>query len=299
MRVLIVGSAGFIGRNLAAALLAAGHAVEGWSRRGTPGPAGMVARAVDLLASGGLPAPPQGGWDAAFHLAAHSRPNLPWSRELALENLTLTARVFEHLAARAPGCRAILASSGQVYAPSDAPHGEQDPLGPRGLYGLSKQLSEDFARFHARDLEVLIVRSFNVIGPGMAPGLLVPDLLERLARGEDPLAMRGRDGLRDFLDVRDAAAAYAALLDAPIESGEALNLCSGTATRVSELIRLLCAARGLERRVTFADPAEDVLLGAGERLRRATGWSPRHTLADTAGSIVPAASPPRPPAPSR
>lgn len=299
MNVLIVGSAGFIGRNLAAVLLAAGHRVEGWSRRGTPGPAGMVARAVDLLATGELPAPPEGGWHGAFHLAAHSRPNLPWSRELAVENLALTARVFEHLAARAPGCRAILASSGQVYAPSSVPHREQDPLGPRGLYGLSKQLSEDYARFHARDLEVVLVRSFNVIGPGMAPGLLVPDLLERLARGEDPLAMRGRDGLRDFLDVRDAVAAYAALLTAPVTSGEALDLCSGTATRVSELIRLLCAAQGLERRVAFADPAEDVLLGEGQRLRRVTGWSPRHALADTARSIVAGAGSPRPQAPSR
>lgn len=285
MHVLIVGSAGFIGRNLAARLLADGQRVEGWSRRGT-GPAGMTARAVDLAASPSLPEPPPGGWDAAFHLAAHSRPNLPWNRELVLENVALCARVFEHLAQSSPGCRAILASSGQVYAPAREPHGEDDPLGPRGLYGLSKQLSEACALYHVRQLEVVFVRSFNVIGPGMASGLLVPDLLQRLRAGEDPLRMQGRDALRDFLDVRDAVAAYAGLLAAPLASGTVLNLCSGRATRVSALIEAICSAQGLERAVLFPDDAEDVLLGRPERLRSATGFEARHDLASIAASIA-------------
>lgn len=284
--MLVVGSAGFIGRELCTRLARDGHRVEGWSRQGTPGPPGMAARAVDVARAAELPGPPAGGWHAAYHLAAHSRPNAPWSRELVLENVALAARVFEHLARRSPGCRAVLASSCQVYAPSSEPHGEEDPLGPPNLYGLSKQLCEDYARYYAAELGVVIVRSFNVIGPGMSAGLLVPDLLERIRSGEDPLRMRGRDAHRDFLDVRDAVEAYVALLEAPLASGALLNLCSGHGTRVSELVDAIQGSLGLARRVEFADPGQDVLLGRPDRLRAATGWRPRRDLEATAASIA-------------
>ena len=73
---------------------------------------------------------------------------------------------------------------------------------------------------------------------------------------------------------------------APAASGAVFNLCSGRARRVSELIAAIQSALGTAQGVSFADQGEDVLLGSPERLMRATGWSPRHDLADTARTIA-------------
>src|SRR5262245_18899872 len=171
VRVLVIGASGFIGRALVERLLAEGCTVDAWDRRGGPAAPRLRRSAVDLLADAPLPAPDAAPWDVAFHLAAHSLPGMPWTRELVLENLAMTARVVEHLSTTAAGCRTIVASSAQVYAPSDEPLREHSAIGPLHLYGLSKQLCEDWALSARQRLRLQIVRAFNQIGPGMPQGL--------------------------------------------------------------------------------------------------------------------------------
>src|SRR5207237_7171039 len=77
---------------------------------------------------------------------------------------------------------------------------ETHAIGPEGEYGRSKLQVESLARDRARDLDVVIARSFNQIGPGQPRGLFVPDLLAAFARETGPIRMRGTDGVRDFTD---------------------------------------------------------------------------------------------------
>jgi nucleoside-diphosphate-sugar epimerase len=286
MKILVVGASGFVGRALTARLLDAAHEVEVWDRAPHAGAPGLVCRSVDLLGTGGLPDPVGAPWDAAIHLAAYSVPGMAWTQDLIMANLRMTARVFDHLAAKAPGCRAIFASSAFVYAPSSRPIRETDPVGSAHPYALSKHLGEVWARSLRASLKVSIVRPFNLIGPGMAAGLLIPDLLERIRRGENPLQMLGRDDVRDFLDWRDAVEAYLHLLELDAPSGSAWNLCSGRPTRVSDLVAALVRAHGLERSIQFADPAVETLVGDPSLLKEATGWSPRFSLEETAKAIA-------------
>jgi len=241
---------------------------------------------VDLLGNDALPDPDGRPWDAAIHLAAYSVPGMTWTQDLIMANLRMTARVFDHLAARAPGCKAIFASSAFVYAPASRPLKETDPLGSTHPYALSKHLGEVWALSLRTSLKVFVVRPFNLIGPGMAAGLLVPDLLERIQSGENPLRMQGRDDIRDFLDWRDAVEAYLHLLELDAPGGSVWNLCSGQPTRVSDLVRALVEAHGLDRSILFADPGVEALVGDPSQLMEATGWSPRFTLEDTARAIA-------------
>lgn len=286
MKVLVVGGSGFVGRALVSALLGSGHEVEVWDRALQAEAPGLQCRAVDLLGESALPSPEGRPWDAAFHLAAFSVPGMTWTQDLVMANLRMTARVFDHLAGAAPGCRAIFASSAFVYAPSTSPLRETDPLGSTHPYALSKHLGETWALSLRNRLRVFIVRPFNQIGPGMPAGLLVPDLLDRLRGGESPIRMRGRDDVRDFLDWRDAMDAYLRLLEVDAPSGSIWNLCSGRPTRVSQLIEALLEAHGLDRPVTFADAAVDTLVGDPSHLRAATGWAPTRSLQDTARAIA-------------
>lgn len=286
MKILVVGGSGFVGRALTIRLLEAGHTVEIWDRAPQAGASRLRYQAVDLLGTEDLPDPDGSPWDAAIHLAAYSVPGMAWTQDLVMANLRMTARVFDHLAATAPGCKAIFASSAFVYAPGSQPIKEADPLGSAHPYALSKHLGEVWALSRRASLQVFIVRPFNLIGPGMAAGLLVPDLLDRIQGGENPLRMQGRDDIRDFLDWRDAVEAYLHLLDLDAPSGSIWNLCSGRPTRVSDLIYALVRAHGLERSIQFADSAVEALVGDPTRFKEATGWSPRFTLEDTAQAIA-------------
>jgi nucleoside-diphosphate-sugar epimerase len=278
VKVLVVGASGFIGRALVDRLLAEGCTVDAWDRRGGPTAPRLRRWAVDLLADPQLPAPDGAPWDVAFHLAAHSLPGMAWSRGLILDNLTMTARVIEHLSNHAAGCLTIVASSAQVYAVGDEPLTEASPVGPIHPYGLSKQLCEDWAMSARQRLRVQIVRPFNQIGPGMPRGLLIPDVLQRVASHDGPLMMKGRDDWKDFLDWRDAMDAYMLLMRSEAASGSIWNLCSGQRTRVSSLIRNILVEQNVEREIRFADPRVETLIGDPSKLMRATGWAPRRGL---------------------
>ncbi|HEY3269629.1 MAG TPA: NAD(P)-dependent oxidoreductase [Geothrix sp.] len=286
MKILVVGGSGFVGRALTARLLEAAHEVEIWDRAPQAEAPGLRCQAVDLLGNDALPEPEGDPWDAAIHLAAYSVPGMAWNQDLIFANLRMTARVFDHLAATAPGCKAIFASSAFVYVRGSRPIKETDPLDSSHPYALSKHLGEIWARSRQTSLNVFIVRPFNLIGPGMAAGLLVPDLVERIRSGENPLMMQGRDDIRDFLDWRDAVEAYLHLLELDAPSGSVWNLCSGRPTRVSALVRALLQAHGLERTIQFADPAVETMVGDSSCLLEATGWSPRFSLDETAKAII-------------
>lgn len=286
MKVLVVGGSGFIGRALTSGLLAADHEVELWDRVVPEERPGLHCQALDLLTTESLPVPNSVPWDAAYHLAALSVPGMAWTQESILANVRMTARVFDHLALVAPGCRAIFASSAFVYLPSPESLRESDPLGSTHPYALSKQLGETWALSHRDQLQVYLVRPFNLLGPAMAPGLLVPDLLKRIRQGENPIVMTGRDDLRDFLDWRDAVEAYLRLLTVDAQSGAIWNLCSGRPTHVSELIHLLMQAQGLDHPVLFSDPNVERMVGDPSRLQKATGWAPKYTLEETARAIA-------------
>lgn len=276
MRILVVGASGFLARHLVPHLRNLEHEIEPWSR----GPAGS---GVDLL--GQAPLPP-GDWDVVFHLAGHSRPGLEWPRKWVSENLEMTHRLVEHLTHHSPGCRLIFLSSAHVYEPREGLRKEGDPLGPASPYGLSKLLCEDLLRFYAPRLETVIVRSFNLVGPGMAQGLLIPDLIARLKEREDTLQMRGMDSERDFLDVRDAIEALGRICNISIQSGEAFNLASGKTTRVSHLVHRILGHLGIQRPVHFEKLGSDQVGGDPAKLIARTGWAPVRSLEESVPFIL-------------
>jgi nucleoside-diphosphate-sugar epimerase len=285
LRILVIGSAGFIGQALTRHLTAAGHEVEGWSRSRQSQQPGLTQRAIDLLDPRTFEAE-HGPWAGAIHLAAHSVPSRDFTGGAILDNLRMTAHAVDHLARVQPGLRLIFVSSAYVYRAAPGLRREDEELRPENAYGLSKQLCEAWVRARERDLNVVIVRAFNQIGPGMRAGLLIPDLLQGLSRGSGPLVMRGSDATRDFLDVRDGAAALARLVEADTPSGSVFNLCSGEAQTVSALARALMRRLGIERELRFQPAAQAPLVGDPARLMRALGWKPSYALADTLDDIV-------------
>jgi nucleoside-diphosphate-sugar epimerase len=186
-----------------------------------------------------------------------------------------------------------VASSGEVYgSPGPEPVGEEAPLAPVHPYGASKAAMEILVgqAVRAWGARAVIARSFPHVGPGQRPDFALPAFARQIARIEAGrqapcLRVGNLEARRDFLDVEDVVAAYLLLLDLDSPAGAVFNVCSGQSRSIREgLDGLIALARvpGGGHIAVETDPAllrpvdQPVLHGRPDKLKAATGWSPRH-----------------------
>jgi GDP-4-dehydro-6-deoxy-D-mannose reductase len=196
---------------------------------------------------------------------------------LGTENITA--------AAAAAGVRVVLASSAEVYGPvpeAEQPIAETRPIAPTSPYALTKACAERFVLAAGG----VVVRAFNVVGPGQSEIFALPGFaaqLARIARGENAPALRvgNLEARRDFVHPEDAASGFEAAMRSGAP-GAVYNMASGEARSIGEALSLLVAASGLVVRIE-EDPERlrpadiPMLRGDGSRLR-ALGWRPRRSL---------------------
>jgi GDP-4-dehydro-6-deoxy-D-mannose reductase len=311
MTVLVTGADGFVGRWVLRALVAAGHQVVGAVQPGPPREDGLsdAERAAvlwiplelgDLRSVQQLAARP---YDAVIHLAAIASggdalrdPGVAWA-----VNAAGTARLLGEFGRRRRAGEAdpvvLVVSTAEVYGTGNGrPLVETDPVSPRSPYAASKAGAE-LAALETRartGLRVLIARAFPHTGPGQDERFVAPAFARRLrgARlaGARVVKVGNLEPVRDFLDVRDVAAAYTALI-ARGTSGEVYNVASGQGVSLQELFDRLAAIVGVkaipEPDPEFMRPADiPVLVGESAKLRSATGWAPRIPLDQTLRDLV-------------
>jgi len=188
-----------------------------------------------------------------------------------------------------PQSRFVFASSAAVYRPSAAPHVESDKaLGPMDIYGHTKLQGENFVRYyHAqRRLRAVIVRLFNVVGPGETNPHLVPAIVKQLSAGVTRVELGNLFPRRDYIDVGDAAQGFRLLADVDTSPDELLisNLGTGVTHSVEEVVSLIGVAAGTkleihQDRARMRAVDRPMLRASTERLRVLTDWVPETTLA--------------------
>lgn len=293
MRLLITGSNGFVGRYMTDYAVTCGATVFGVSR--TPNTvSGDKWLVVDLNSAADTAAAVKASAaDAVIHLAAHTPANRP---QLALQEwLTgtpvATLNLLEAVRMHCPQATVLIVSSSAVYghvSPDRLPITEDYPMQPVTMYGVSKAIQELLAIRYVSEhgLRVIRARPFNLVGPGEPRGMLTSTLaaqIAAIAAGTHPsvVRMRHRATSRDFTDVRDAVAAYWALLEHG-EPGGVYNVCSGTAIPVGDVVERLLRLAGINATVeeTGEYHSGDIVTQAGSaaRLKTATGWQPRFDL---------------------
>jgi len=279
MRVLVLGSTGFLGQLVVDDLRRAGHDVEAWSRSEIEDPH-TARRRVDLDGTEPWPAP-LARLHAAILLAGPSVPARFTSARDGAATLRIAERALAHLARHAPGARVVVVSSAHVLTAASAPLAEDSPVAPRDDYAIAKSAVEALALAAPPELDVVIARLFGSLGPGLPRGLFVPDLLTRLVAGDPHVVLSGPDGLRDWTDGRDVSRALRLLMEVPPAGSRVVHLGSGRPTRLSDFAGRIARALGSTARIDFAPGVGPTRIADASRLRAVTGWKPEHDLDST------------------
>lgn len=294
---LVTGASGFVGPYVVDRLKRAGFQVVGTSSGRTPDARWRALDMTDARAVGALVAEVKPV--AVYHLAAIASVAESFEDPTPTFQLNTmgTLHLLDALRRHVPTARTLVVSSAEVYGGARLPYTEAMPLQPANPYAASKAAAEMVAIQHARAYGMAIVRAraFNHTGPGQSARFATPRFARQIARIEvgrqSPVIGVGNMGARrDFLDVRDVAAAYLALLDRGV-AGEVYNVCSGRSVAMQEILdRLVAMARvGVEVEV---DPAlfrpVDVAETRGDpsALMDATGWKPEIPLEETLKDVL-------------
>ncbi|MGE5049173.1 MAG: NAD-dependent epimerase/dehydratase family protein [Deltaproteobacteria bacterium] len=185
--------------------------------------------------------------DCVFHLASalHSAPQ----QELEATNIEGTASLLRAL--EGSDARIVLASSASVYGhPQRLPIDEAHPCAPVNQYGSTKLAAERLALRHAGD--VVVARIFTVVRPGQPEdhvcGRLAAQLASREAGARCTLAVGPLAPTRDFIDVRDVAAALRLVADRAAP-GSAVNVASGVEVSIRDVLGALVRIANVEVRL--------------------------------------------------
>ena len=295
MRVALIGGSGFIGLAAAEAIAKSGgrpvicDTAERLARNaadlsrfetatidGTPEIAALAVEGVDaavLLTWGS-------------HPASSMQSIVDDARISVLTALTAVATV----AAAGAGRLVFISSGGTVYGKvSRIPVDEDHPADPISAYGVGKLTIEKYLPLFSRTsaLSGVSLRVSNPCGPYQLRGTPVGVIARfiRAVRDGQPIEVFG-DGsiIRDYIDVRDAAAAIALAVDPSRVPDGVYNVGAGEGRSLNEVIAAVSRASGIEPNVLrrqgrpFDVPA---IVLSFERLHAACGWRPRIPFEDT------------------
>lgn len=167
-----------------------------------------------------------------------------------------------------------------------APISEEHPIAPSSVYGAAKAGASLLGTALGRSLGIpfVVLRLFNVYGPGEPPHRLLPYLVERLTGG-DPANLTAGTQVRDFVYVEDAVDALVAAATADLAT-EAYNVATGIGTAVGDVVRMAAAELDAPEYLLRFGPLESrpdepaTIVGDPARFTEATGWSASTSVAD-------------------
>ncbi|MGI9113609.1 MAG: NAD-dependent epimerase/dehydratase family protein [Chthoniobacterales bacterium] len=136
--------------------------------------------------------------------------------------------------------RVVVASTGAVYA--DSPHSltANSVVAPIDIYGWSKWFAEELCRAHpaGAELGITIARLFNTFGPRETNAHVVPEIVQQIWSGET-IRLGNTTAQRDYIYVRDCASALVRLSRADDARALTVNVGTGEAVSVAELVELM------------------------------------------------------------
>lgn len=257
-RTAVTGGAGFIGSYLVHALLERGHSVVVIDNLSTGSLDNLRPIIDDVLlikadvrdratVSSALE-----GVDVVYHLAAVGSVPMSVADPYYVHDVNANGTLSVLLASQDSGVsRVVFASSSAVYGDGvDGAVSEGIAPHPSSPYAASKLAGEAYMKaFHdSYGIETQSLRYFNVYGPRQPfwgdTVAVVPNMVSHAVRGEEIVIEGDGNQTRDFVFVNDVAQANLLALEAPMLTGGALNVGTGTGISINGLVSMLESVMG-------------------------------------------------------
>lgn len=317
MKNLITGGAGFIGSHLAEELLKRNQEVVVIDNLSTGSMENIehlksnsrFSYHIDTIMDENLIRRLIKECDIVYHLAAAV--GVKYIIDNPLESIQTNVRGTEiilELANSLGKKKVILASTSEVYG-KDRPgkhsfrEGDDRVLGPttisRWSYSCTKALDEFLALAYCREkkLPVVIVRFFNICGPGQTGryGMVIPRFVKQALLNQ-PITVYG-DGkqTRSFTHVKDAVSAIIKLAKNKKAVGEIFNLGNSNAISIEELagrIKKITDSRSKITHIPYEKAYEKGFEDMRHRkpdiskIKRLTGFKPQHRINDILKDVI-------------
>lgn len=248
--------------------------------------------------------------DQILHLAAFSSVTYSWKHPA--DCFTNNTRVFLTVVEAVRSLqempdrehrktRILSVGSSEIYGDVDEtklPLTEDMTVHPLSPYAIARQSQENLAKVYAEhfDVDVILTRSFNHIGPGQDGRFVIPSFIARISDVKKSGATSGTietgdvSIIRDFLDVRDVVRAYDGLLQNGT-SGEIYNICKGEGISLADVIDEIAEIFGVsissEVNPEFVRPDDNhKIVGSAEKIYRDIGWRAEISLRQTLEDMI-------------
>ena len=235
--------------------------------------------------------------DYIFHLAAQSSVAYSWKNPgLTIDvNIKGCVNLLDGIRQLDYKPRVLLIGSGEEYGhikDGECPIVEDNVLRPGNIYAATKSCQNMLGKIYsdAYDMDVMMVRAFNHIGPNQTPVFVVADFCEQVAdiengQAEPVIYVGNLSARRDFTDVRDVVRAYAMLVKDG-KRGETYNVGRGHAVAIQEILERIVALsdKDIEVRVDESKlrPVDVPIIEPDiTKIRETVGWEPEIELETT------------------
>lgn len=168
-------------------------------------------------------------------------------------NVENVRKLLEAISETDKNCRFIQMSSAAVYGNlKKTLWNEQDDLQPISPYGINKLKSENLCKeyYEKHGVKSLVLRIFSLYGPGLRKQLLW-DFYQRLCANTSVTMHGTGNEERDFLFITDFVQIVNDLMKNENSSGQTLNIATGTATKVSDVLHLIKKISGEKTEINF------------------------------------------------
>ena len=235
--------------------------------------------------------------DYLFHLAAQSSVAYSWKNPTLTVDVNIKGciNLLEAIRLVDKKLRVLLIGSGEEYGhikKDECPIIEDNVVRPGNIYAATKSCQNMLGRIYsdAYNLDIMMVRAFNHIGPNQTPMFVVADFCKQVAdiekgKQEPVINVGNLSAKRDFTDVRDVVKAYAKLV-AGGKRGETYNVGTGHAVAIQDILNKIISMSDKDIEVKV-DPGKlrpvDVPIIEPDisKIKREVGWEPLIPLEQT------------------
>ena len=193
-------------------------------------------------------------------------------------------------------CRILSVGSSEEYGYYDEPMREEFLLHPKSPYSVARVSQEYISKLYVDrfDLDIVMTRSFNHIGPRQSDKFVIPSFVKQLVQiskgGENKMSVGNIEVIRDFLDVRDVVEAYYRIVRFG-KKREVYNVCSGQGTKLADIIDKVSQKLGISPQISIDASrirANEIMsvIGCNQKLKNELGWQQQYSLEETLSDMI-------------